>query len=216
MRVRVSASTTLQPGVSEVASPLIDMIIARLQEHPLADGHSIAIEICGECGGRHDAGNVVVAEHQRPFDRPARQHDPFGANAVQPLARLMRGTNCQRQMILKLFDRQNQIHVVQRKRTCTRQQLHIGHALQFVDRGLQPSSSLLAADDTLRRRQKPAAQFVLFVEQKHFKSGTSGGECRQQSTCASTDDEDLDVPDGYDRRFQGRVPKVPCRSRRLA
>ena len=55
-----------------------------------ARAHGEAVEIGADRAGQHDAGPVVVAEHQRPLDRAGGQHAPPGHDLPEALARQVR------------------------------------------------------------------------------------------------------------------------------
>ena len=59
--------------VGEIEGGEIGRVIVGDDHRALERGHGEAVEIGAHGGSQHDAGAVIVGEHQRPFERAGRK-----------------------------------------------------------------------------------------------------------------------------------------------
>ncbi len=88
---RVHHSGYRHAGLLQVQCALIGTVVVREDNCARAGTDSVTLDVGRRGGGQHHTGPVVVAEHQRTFDRAGGEHHPPGTHAPQPLPRLFAG-----------------------------------------------------------------------------------------------------------------------------
>ena len=100
---------------------LIGAIIAGKQHHAAARSDAVTIDVSGHRRRLHNAGNIVVGKHQRPFKGTGGEHHALGAHAVQALAST--GGSAQRLVVAATLQNTDKIMVVIAKGGAARQHL---------------------------------------------------------------------------------------------
>ena len=120
----------------EFASRGVDAVIAGAQHHALAAQHAVAVEVAAQGRGQHHAGQIVVAKHQRPLDRPGRQHGIAGTH--QPVA--LPGLAFRRggEVIGDPFDQAVDFTIIGPEGGGAREDAQIGQLVEFIAHRLQP------------------------------------------------------------------------------
>ena len=77
-------------GAGQVGDRARRLVVGAEHDRAPPGRHSVAVEIGPHGAGQHDAGTIVVAEHQRPLDRAGSNDATPGEDAPEPLARLVR------------------------------------------------------------------------------------------------------------------------------
>ncbi len=90
VRTRVDDGRHGNPGGREVAGGPQRIVVVAEQDRPAARLDGEAVEIAAHGAGQHDAGPVVVGEHDRPLDGARGQDGALGHDAPEALARLVR------------------------------------------------------------------------------------------------------------------------------
>src|SRR3712207_7219774 len=65
LMIRRPPRSTLFPYTTLFRS--VGAVVGGADDHALAGCHGVAVEVAADCRGEHDAGAVVVLEHQRAF-----------------------------------------------------------------------------------------------------------------------------------------------------
>ena len=112
------------------------MVIGSEEQQPLAGCDRVAVDVGGHRGRQHDAGKVVVGEHQRSLDGAGREHHLLGANAMQPLPRS--GHRHGPQVVRSTFDDGEEVVVVVAADRAPGQQLDIRGRVKLGQGAIQP------------------------------------------------------------------------------
>ena len=100
---RIDESRHRHARVGKVDSGMKGVVIVGKDDGALSRRHAVSVHIAAHGAGQHDAGAVVVAEHDGPLDGAGGEHRALGHDAPQALARLVRGRLCH--MIVDALDR---------------------------------------------------------------------------------------------------------------
>ena len=155
--------------------------------------HGEAVQVAAHRGRQHDAGSIVAAENDRPFDRAGREHRAHCDDLPQPLTRQM-GRRL-RQMVRDALQRPKgsgaaEPVVVCAKHRSSLHQTYFRHRTQF---GLGPPRPIAAAqvvDFMALEVEAPAEQKILIAENDPG-AAASGGERSSETGRAATDDEHI-------------------------
>jgi hypothetical protein len=157
----------LGPGLVRVERRQIGAVIAG-EDHDLpARQHAVAVDVGARGRCQHHARPVVVGEEQRALDRALRQHGLFGADLPEALAR--HGVVALRsQMVGHPLQRGQQIVVVVGGDRGAREQRHLVHRLQPLDR-LGDPVGCRNPGDLGRVAEQAAAELRPLVSQDHAR-----------------------------------------------
>ncbi len=149
--------------------------------------HAPAIEIGPRRIRQHDAGAVIVREHQRALQRAGRQHHLAGAHLPEPLARQLRiGRG---DMVGDALGERD--HVVREiaERRGAGEQRDVVPRREARHGARQPVARRLALDGGAGLGEQRAAEFLLLVAQHHPRAALGGGQRRGKAGRAGADDE---------------------------
>ena len=176
----------LHPGGGQRQRGFIGSIVVGEQHRAAARQHGEALQIGLGGAGQHDAGPVVVAEHQRAFVRAGGQHDPPRADVPQPLARQAGRALAGRQVVGQAFQRGQRVAVVIAEDRGARQQAHVRTGAQpglDARHPVRPGSAV----DGARQAQQRAAQALVLVGQDDARARARRRPRRRQPGRAGAD-----------------------------
>ena len=75
----------LDAGGAQVRGQGVGAVVGGADDHALPGGHGVAVEVAADGRGEHDAGAVVVLEHQRAFVGAGGQDHLVGTDVPNPL-----------------------------------------------------------------------------------------------------------------------------------
>ncbi len=85
-RGRRSTSVTAVPAALQVERGAVGAVVVGQHDRAAAGAHGVAVEVAAHRARQHDAGPVVLGEHQRPLERAGREHHLARAHLPQALA----------------------------------------------------------------------------------------------------------------------------------
>ncbi len=172
----------------------VGVVIVGRQYQLAAGYYAVAAHVGGDRIGEHVAGHVVVRIHQRTLVSTRGQHYALGSNAVHaltyhPLTQGALGRDFTEVVGQTLMNGQ-EVVVVVAVHGGAWQQRHFRHFFQFSNHAGSPFSGGFAIQG-LTGGEQAAAELFLFVGQDHACTTATGGQCRSQSSRASTDYQDI-------------------------
>ena len=129
MRARIDDGRDGDAGAGEVGDRARRLVVGAEHHRAPPRRHRVAVEIGAHGAGQHDAGTVVVAEHQRALDGAGRNHASFGVDAPQALARLVLRRH--RHVVVDALQRRIGAVVVDAEHRGARQDAHIRQRRQL-------------------------------------------------------------------------------------
>ena len=85
LRAGVDDGGDLDAGGPQVGGQGVGAVVGGADDDALPGGHGVAVEVAADGRGEHDAGAVVVLEHQRAFVGAGGQDDLLGTDVPDPL-----------------------------------------------------------------------------------------------------------------------------------
>ena len=178
VRPRIDERHDAHAGVGEVDRRLIGAVVRGEEDRALTDFDGIAIQVRLRRRGEHDAGPVVVGEHQGPLYRPRRQHHLPGAHLPQALTRQL-GRRRGAEVVGDALDDSQIVVIVIPEHRGARQQAHVGARRQFVNRVGDPVERRSTRDLGPEAQQR-TAQFALLVGEDDARAGARRRERRRE------------------------------------
>ena len=176
-------------------SATVRAVSSLVREHHGAPArrHRIAVEIGAHGAGQHDAGAVVVAEHQRPLDGAGGENAAPGEDAPQALARLVRGRLGD--VVVDALQRRVGAAVVDADHRRARHDAHVGQRRQLGRDVRRPVRAAAVADSPVLGEQPPAEAEVLLA-QHDARAGPARRQRRHQARRPAADDQHVAVQEG--------------------
>ena len=146
-------------GIGEVDRGANCIVMVGKDHRALARRHAIAIDVSAHRAGQHDAGTVVVAEHDSALDRACGQHRALGHDLPQALARFMRRRH--RHMIVDPLDCGIGTAVIDALHGGAPQDAALWQAFKLSLRGFDPVERRRAVDVIALGKQPSAKPEIL-------------------------------------------------------
>ncbi len=184
-------------GAAEVSGKGVGAVIGGADDHALPGGHGVAVQVAADGGGEHDAGPVVVLEHQRTFVGTGGQYNLARTDVPDTLAgdsrRRGRG-----QVVGTVLDGDDIVGVVGAEGRGAVQDGGLGAGNEFGFHVRHPLQGRLALDGLGQVRccgagQERASQLRLVVQQHDTGTGPHGFPGRGQACGAAADNQDISV-----------------------
>ena len=166
---RIDHGHGLNSGTREVAGGTPAIVAGREHRDAPSRARREAIHIGTDRGRQHHAGNIIAAEHHRPFGRACRQQRA-GHDFPEPLPRRERGGAAT--MISDALQ-DAVLAVIDAKHRGSAQQSHICHRGQFALRLRGPCGTSHAVN-LANIRQQPSAEQEIFLDQDDAGPGAAG------------------------------------------
>ena len=186
---RVDNPGDRDPGPGKGGGERIGIVIIGEQHRPPSRHHRVAMEIAQRGARQHDAGAIVVGEHNRTLQGPGRQHHPTGADMPETLAR-QEGRRRRTKLLSDPFDRDQVIIVVMAGYRRRGQQPHLRQRRQFGDRRFCPRHAVAIAD-AVGAAQQRATEYRVAVGEDHPGAPASGGERGGEAGGSAADHQDV-------------------------
>ena len=152
------------------------------QKQPLVPGlYTIALQVGFNRAGKHDAGKVVVAEHQRTLKGTGGEHNLLGTDAMPPHARAVVAVGFRHvKVVCYAFQRGQHVVVENARQRGSGQHSHVGGSSQFSLNCGHPEVCIHAVNLNRITQQRSAA-FSILLNQHHPRA-----RLRRHAGCLQT------------------------------
>ena len=182
----------IDPGVVGLDGGRQRHVVVDHENPTLPSADAVALQIGLDRTGKHNPGQVVVAEHQRALESTGGQHHLPGADPVPAHAGGVQPCLTGVEVVRHPLERGQHVVVENARQRGAGHDPDVGHGGEFSLDASDPCIGVLAVDGDRITQQRTTAQAVL-LNQNHARAGLGGRAGRLQAGRTRANDDNIGV-----------------------